>query len=449
MYKMGNQRFFQSCAKAKAAVIAIGFFAVFAHATLKDDVLSLSGNARVKAVWVRDSTGANNLYNESNNTRLMVFDTDAGMLRQIDGASQHLSPLITRDGNYVIWTNMSRKKSYVIGWDGSNKRELISSGQYIVLYCQWDNAAQRQWIYACDTEGFEEDARYVESAKVYRYPFSNGTVNLAQKQLFWDKAKFRAPFTVAGDAKYAAANMPWPDARVADIAAGTTVKINASGWACHVNIAPDASRRVYHLNNAHTSIAMFESPEADAQWINLSNTLPGNNGAYDIAAPRWSNHIRYLACGYPLRAQDPIGEFCIGKFNDAFNDVEWVALTNVNDRNYRDLIGDVWIEGGEGPGGSVARRRGSTHKKNSFNTDISAKYADGFLLLSYDGVLRELEIVAADGARILTWNGIASGVLNIACENLGSGLYYLRADIDGRKAAPIACITNLVRLRMH
>jgi hypothetical protein len=75
-----------------------------------------------------------------------------------------------------------------------------------------------------------------------------------------------------------------------------------------------------------------------------------------------------LTCGYPYttgyfytinpNSQLPVdpkslppgasGEFCFGKFNGDFSDVDWVLVTDL-DKRFRKVLGDGWLADGEGP----------------------------------------------------------------------------------------------------
>jgi len=370
-------QFFISCNKILAPE------AIFSPSTsthvqtgLAQQLLNLTGQVRVKLVWLQsrlidDDTAhyvpfiENYLFNFPA-SQLLAFDTDEGNGRFLDSVpGSRSTPLITRDGNKVLWTDYGKKSLFIINWDGTGKKVLIADDtNYLVVCVQWDTATMTEWVYVANAYNFGWQAMTSGTA-VYRYPLNGTVLDTGRKELVSDTL-FLTPWTVSGDGKYAGGDINWPNPCIQTLPNGLVQVIGEFGG-CHAQIAPDASYLFFYMRTDHSNLYLHQLTSF-LRIVNLNLKMPGNNGQWDCVCPRWTNNSRYLTCGYPYtngyfswyKAMPPpsnpktlapgaSGEFCFGKFNDTFSDIDWVLVTDL-DKRFRKAVGDGWLADGEGPG---------------------------------------------------------------------------------------------------
>jgi hypothetical protein len=343
------------------------------QAGLSRQLLNLSNGVRVKLVLLQSRlVDENNAYFTPNienylfnypGSQLIAFDTDEGYSRFLDSTlSSRGTPLITRDGRKVLWSDFARKTVFIINWDGTGKKALLQrNSNYVVVCVQWDDSADIEWVYIADLYYFGWQGMTRGSA-IYRYPLNGTELDTTRKELVSDTL-FYTPWTVSGDGKYAGGDMDWPNASIQTLPNGA---FKVLGAGCHAQISPDTSYLFFFMLNDHSNLHLYQFTSF-RQIVNLNLTMPGNNGQWDCICPRWTNSSRYLTCGYPYttayfswyRAIPPpsnpkilppgaSGEFCFGKFNQDFTAIEWVLVTDL-DNSFRKVVGDGWLADGEGP----------------------------------------------------------------------------------------------------
>ncbi len=345
--------------------------------SLVQQLLKLTGDVRVKLVWLQsrmidDDTTAfvpsvsDYLFNYPG-SQLVAFDTDEKTGRFLDSIpSARGTPLITRDGSKVLWTDFGKKAIYSINWDGTGKKILLQGNFYQVICVQWDYQLTTEWVYVSDVLSFSCYSMPGGSV-IYRYPFNGIELDTTKREFVSDKI-YSTPWTASGDGKYGGADIDWPKACIETLPNGPLYIIGDTNRAnCHAQIAPDTSYLFFYLTGDHSNLHMYKFTTY-LQSVNISMKMPGNNGMWDCCAPRWTNNCRYLTCGYPYTTAyfsiynpaQPIpvnpktlapgasGEFCIGKFNQDFTAVEWILITDLDTR-FRKVIGDAWLADGEGP----------------------------------------------------------------------------------------------------
>ncbi len=431
-------------------LLLVGCISSTLFSTTQQDILTLTGNIPAKAVWVRAAQSASDftsspscLYNAGVATTLVCFGTSETAIRTLDATvAQHVSPIITRSGDYVIWSDVKNTKSIIIKWDGSGKKDLISTGNYFVLSCQWDDVAKKEYLYTTDAAG--TPATKIEEPfykVIYKIEFLNGSVVGSGTKVFDQSGStdpFRAPMLVSGDGKLGGMNN-WPYMFVYNFSskAGTSMSgVTGDNLSCWPNMAPDTSYRFFHFNEAHNSLHMFDrydvlaSNSAKVRLISIASKLPGNTYK-DANGPRFSNSSKFISISYPLQGDGTYkaGEFCIGKFNDSFTDATFVRVSDNTDA-FRDRIGDMWIANGEGPNKSTALA--AQAKPISSQPIISIHKRSGYYSISLSGELFISAMVTDLAGHTLTTTG-AKNQWNIPMNKLHTGAYIFKARSGNRQ----------------
>lgn len=324
---------------------------------LERELLALTDGARVKLVWPRnvDPEGLS-LYNEADGHELVVFDTAEGAERVlVEEPGSFVNVMVTRDGKRVIWSDLVNECAWIIDYDGSNRRKLLEGDDWVVLSTRWDAEEQVEYLYtAADyVRVWELGNRHDEDekARVYRYRLTDEGVDRESAELIWDQTGIESQFTLSADGRYAAGSFPWPNVGVIDFETNTWQGRNEGGWGCWPAMAPDNSYRYFYMRGNHAEIMVYDHDSEGARRISLNEDMPGNLGTMDCAAPRWTNHPRFLTAAYPLdgsREENTVrGDLLIGRFDERFERIEqWVQVSSSPNR---EANGYAWIETGVTP----------------------------------------------------------------------------------------------------
>jgi hypothetical protein len=308
-----------------------------------DPVEKVTG-AHTRVVWMRDMKDGTGTMGWRDGYLLMGYDS-----RDFQGARAILPeegsffrPLITPDGQRVVFTDTSKGKIFTVNWDGSDLRE-VRSGLAAALWR--DRETGTTWVYgSVGTVG-----EGLPSPPVVRFPLDDPD----RVETIWTKteANIVSPgsLQVSADGRKIAANLPWPVSGVAVIPDGEWAN-NANG--CWPGLAPDHSYLSWTFDGPHRNLIMHD-PFANRDWkVNISSA-PGVDG-YEVYHPRWSNHARFMVMTGPYKAgkgRIRLGagggqvNIYLGRFKDDFSAVEkWVNVTGTSEN--AEFFPDAWVEGG-------------------------------------------------------------------------------------------------------
>jgi hypothetical protein len=330
-----------------------GFLAMLLHpspvtASTTDAVEAVTG-AHTKVVWMRDVGDGMGTFGWGPHFLLMGYDSRDGLGERVilDKPSNYFRPLLTPDGEKIIFTNQDENSIYEVRWDGTGLRKI---GPGLAAALWKDPESGETWIY-----GKDEVARTTNS--VLRFPLTHPD----RKEIVWSKTESQVTtpgsLQIAADGKTMAMNMPWPVSGVAVVPDGNWSNLATGCWP---GIAPDHSYLTWTFDGAHRNL-LFHDPFADEQWRVAICTAPGVNGS-ETYHPRWSNHPRYFTMTGPYNSGKGRGglsaggsqvEVYVGKFSEDFRTVEsWVQVTH-DDKP--DFFPDVWIA--DGPSVTTAFNR--------------------------------------------------------------------------------------------
>jgi hypothetical protein len=194
------------------------------QAAIKDDILALTGNARAKIAWSRQTDGVNGAYGINHTFRLMRFDTDVGTEADVLGnTGQYFRAKITWDGNRILYNNGG--DLWMVNWDGTNPHLVVSQ---TALGCYWyDNATGKEYVFAAVGSGGLTDNG--TGADLYRINIANTT----ERTMVYNGQWSPIWMSVSGDGKKLAGNFPWDGSGsrsgLLDVATGAFFHINQYG----------------------------------------------------------------------------------------------------------------------------------------------------------------------------------------------------------------------------
>jgi alginate O-acetyltransferase complex protein AlgJ len=292
-----------------------------------------------RMVWVQavDPTSTDT-FGRSDKFRLMGIDTDDGRgVREIlPGPLSCRKPLLTPDGQHIVFTDFPRGRIGVVDWDGTNRR-YVADG--FATDVRTDPETGRTWVYAI-TGPITGEA--FTGKPLIRFDLIRPEI----RETIWDQTEVSLDnFQVSDDGRHAAGLFPWPRAGIADLRKGTWTQI---GDGCWTSLAPDKSGVACFFDGAHRHW-ICEDPAAHATWKAPIYTAPGIGG-FEVYHPRWGNHRQFFSMSGPYKSGDGdnrIGaagrgvEIYAGRFSADLRRVErWVRITM---DEQPDFFPDLWI----------------------------------------------------------------------------------------------------------
>jgi hypothetical protein len=308
----------------------------------------LSGAAGLRAltgtharlVWMRAVDPAStDTFGRGDGFRLMGLDTDDGHgIREIlPGPLACRKPLLTPDGQRVVFTDFPRGRVVVVDWEGTNRRD-VADGYATDVWT--DPETGRTWVYAIT--GPMPDATFA-GKPVIRFDLDRPEV----RETVWDHTQVTLDnFQVSDDGRHAAGLFPWPHAGIADLHQGTWAPI---GQGCWTSLAPDMSGVAWFFDGAHRHL-IFEDRVGRATWKVPLHLSPGVSG-FEVYHPRWANHRQFFSMSGPYKGgegDNRIGaagrevEIYAGRFSADLRRVErWVKVTT---DEQPDFFPDLWVD---------------------------------------------------------------------------------------------------------
>ena len=295
-----------------------------------------SGHTRL--VWLTDAENRDS-FAERDRLQLMGFDSRDGKGERViwGERANYYRPLITPDGDQIVFSNRKARKIYAVGWDGSRPRLLKESGCASEVWR--DPKTGKTWVY------------YQENPNDYTTPVSRFPIDEPSKvEPVWSSSTVQAlpSFQLSRDGRMAATTFPWPSSGVAELPDVAWRKHRDGCWPA---MAPDDSYLSWTFDGPHRNLFLTRAGE-ESWTVNISNA-PGVRG-YEVYHPRWSNDVRYMVMTGPyttgpkaIKLWDGADgvEIYLGKFGTDFRSIEsWLKVTN---SRVGEFFPDVWIAGGE------------------------------------------------------------------------------------------------------
>ncbi|HVW00739.1 MAG TPA: LamG-like jellyroll fold domain-containing protein, partial [Planctomycetaceae bacterium] len=248
-------------------------------------------------------------------------------------------PMLSPDGERVVFSDRYAKQAFVVNWDGSGLRR-IGAGYAVEV---WTDPNGKTWVYLCNQVGAIDSINF---KSLRRVPLAGR----GRPEVVWDKGEISPDnFQLSADGTHAGGEFPWPHGGVFDLTTKTWRKCADGCWA---SMAPDNSYLSWVFDGPHRNIYLYP-PNGGAGWKVPLNTAELTEG-FEVFHPRWSNHVRYLAATGPYKVKlaavntiaggGPEVEAYIGRFSDDYRKIDsWIQVTH-NQRG--DFHPDVWIADG-------------------------------------------------------------------------------------------------------
>ncbi len=307
---------------------------------------TLSGS-HTRAVWSRQQKGHDDWQGMGSHLKLMGIDSDDGRGERaiVARTGCFTCPIITPNGERVIYTDNKNHCVNIVDWNGRNHRTLLKKAYAL---CVWrEPGTGTEWVCVRPNNTLSWVSK---SHPVVMRQIDHPRI----KRLLWDKGGITWNwFQMSPDGRRAAICGPWPRCGMVTLPNGTLTVFDKGCWTA---MAPDESYRmwVFHVN--HRQVKLYDKRRKLLTHIDIARG-EGIKG-WEVYHPRWSNNPRVISVTGPYsrgsskayREEDKgiwitkggrNVELHIGRLNADLTRVErWVRVT----RNAKaDFFGDVWV----------------------------------------------------------------------------------------------------------
>jgi hypothetical protein len=295
-------------------LLLICILCFFTWANLSSDLEQITGN-RTKIVFAKCITSDGDLDLTTADYSLVGFDTYRGEFFEIVSGPRYCThPVITPDGESVLFSDLDKNIVYIVPWCGTSPR-VLNSGY--VLCVQRDTVSGIDWVYISD---------YAYGTCIYRYDLAD----MSRRELVWNKTQVSIRFNVSANGLFGGGEFPWSDAGEVSLPNNEFIQF---GSGCNTNIAPDNSYRLFHMDGNHRSIWMYDSGGTNKREIQLDN-IPGIE-EHPSWIPRWSNDVRFFTLTAPCATSQTKTykeDIYFGCFNETYDSVkQWIQITSTAD----------------------------------------------------------------------------------------------------------------------
>lgn len=334
---LSRSRTSRVCLGCLAAAVLYSIQAASAQSPLR----ALTG-AQTRVVWVQhQKDNGSDPFARGRDLRLMAYDSDDGKGTRavLPTSDNYVKPLLTPDGQRIVYSSYATNAFFVVNWDGSRRRKVWDGFAVDMVSDPNDGTV---WVY------------YQERKADTKNPIRRRRLDSQQgDELVWSKTPVSVDsFQVSRNGRYAGGLFPWPNGGIAELPNKTWHKL-ANG--CWTSLIPDNSYIMWIFDGPHRNVYMHEWQQG-RDWKLGIGDAPGIKG-FEVYHPRWSNHPRVITMTGPYLGKggkpggNRIGtgggavEIYVGKLDDTLRNVaKWVRVT----ANYKgDFYPDVWVRGGE------------------------------------------------------------------------------------------------------
>jgi hypothetical protein len=328
-----------------ALPVTVGLLLAFAflwpdgrEARVTDQLRKLTGSP-ARMVWSRQvKEDADDVFVRGNHFQLMGFDTEdrQGERVIIRETGNFHKPMITAQGDRVVFTDLPAKKIYAVNWNGTGRQELASG---LAVEVWMDPQTGIEWVYRLqDTRAVDTSA----SMHLTRFQLDNPPV---QETVLDNTPLSSDNLQLSRDGAFMSGQFPWPTCGVIDMARKQTIEL---GKGCWTSLSPDNSYLMWIFDGPHRNL-IFHTADGKRKWTVNINGAPGIKG-HEVYHPRWSNQARFMCMTGPYAVGIPGGgsqvNIYAGRFNETTTAVEeWVQLTS---SSQADFYPDLWVKPGAG-----------------------------------------------------------------------------------------------------
>ncbi len=317
--------------------------------------------AQTRVVWVQDAGATACVYSERPTMRLMGFDTDDGKGERpiLPEIGWYAKPVITADGDRVVFADLADYSVNVVNFDGTGRRLIVKNEESYKYNAKaftnnavWTDPQNGMvWVYALIME--KRGDQQVPTMR--RYQLDHPEVN----ELVWDKTP-AFMFMMNGDGRLASGGVSDGGNTPQGVFSLPNNYFATRAGGCWPSISPDNSLLSWVFTGNHRSInfGVTADPRSGKGYTYVVefNKSPGLTvkGQQEMYHPRWSNNVRFLSLGAPFEewnyqaaAMIPMAvaekvELYVGKFNEDMKGIErWVQVTH---NTHGDYWADTWIK---------------------------------------------------------------------------------------------------------
>lgn len=242
--------------------------------------------ARTRLVWTQQQDGCTDFIGNESDFKLLGFDTEEGERILQNEVSAYACPMMTPNGDRVIFTNNEDQCVYVINWDGSGKRKIADGSYGIAVWKDPETAIEWVYMRPHKTRSWFSKSKPIRRLQIDHPDIAEEVWN--KKSVSWGWLQLSA------DGTHAATVMFWPSSGMVTIPFGEFTKFDKGCWTA---MAPDNSYRMWVFDGDHRTVKMYNVRGERLCRVDI-HQAPGVNG-WEIYHPRWSNHLRYMTVTGP------------------------------------------------------------------------------------------------------------------------------------------------------
>lgn len=307
---------------ALASILAL-LTAAASFAGVADDLRGLIRGKEMRIAWLRE-VNDNNKFLGWGEYRLMAYDTRTGQERDVLGSTaRRWRVKLSTDGRRIGYD--TQYDLYVVDWDGSNNRKLLSGAQ---MGAFWHDKARNKHYVFC-----------YKGKSVVRVDVDNPS----DMRTVYTGEVFTGYLSVSADGRKLGGE--WPRLRhgIVDTETGQFTQYHDDE--CWSTITPDNTYRFLVFTSNHRKYKVFSSPWNVSHELVL-NEAPGIDGK-EVYHPRFSVNdasIISVSGPYPngLGGDASAAEILVGRANGNLTTMEsWVYVTGNGSPDYHP---SVWVD---------------------------------------------------------------------------------------------------------
>lgn len=275
--------------------------------------------------------------------RLMGYDSKDGKgIRQIhEKLDSYRRPLLTSDGETIVWTSVVEGKCWAMTWEGK-KRRFLTKGYAVDT---WYDSEKKEEIVYIAQQTLDDQNNSIRDLDKFHLSTPD------KKSPVWNTSDLALDnFQLARNGKTFAGLFPWPDGGIGNLKTKRWQKFNRGCWP---SISPDDSSLFWIFEGKHMNL-VFLSEEHEKKWEVPINNVKGLKD-HEMYHPRWSNSPEFFVMTGPYKDSKGVAnaifgdatsvEIYVGVFNEKMDRVE--TFFQVTENKLGDFYPDLWVKKGE------------------------------------------------------------------------------------------------------